>query len=49
MDWHKRNELSQRLVEAPGIGPISASLLVIEKVPDPHAFRSTATSRLGSA
>ena len=39
MDWHKRNELSQRLVEAPGIGPIGASLLVM-KVPDPHAFRS---------
>jgi transposase len=38
MDWHKHNELSRRLVRAPGIGPIGASLLVM-KVPDPHAFR----------
>jgi transposase len=39
MDWHKHNELSRRLVEAPAIGPIGASLLVM-KVPDPQAFRS---------
>jgi transposase len=39
MDWHKHNELSRRLAEAPSIGPIGASLLVM-KVPDPHAFRS---------
>jgi transposase len=39
MDWHKHNELSRRLVQAPSIGPIGASLLAM-KVPDPHAFRS---------
>jgi transposase len=39
MAWHKHNELSRRLVEAPTIGLIGASLLVM-KVPDPHAFRS---------
>ena len=39
IDWHKHNELSRRLVRAPGIGPIGATLLAM-KVPDPHAFRS---------
>ena len=38
MAWHKHNELSQRLEEVPGVGPIGASLAVM-KVPDPHAFR----------
>ena len=37
--WHKHNELSRRLADIPGIGPIGASLLVM-KVTDPHAFRS---------
>jgi transposase len=37
--WHKHNETSRRLAEAPGIGPITAALLVM-KVPDPAAFRS---------
>jgi transposase len=36
--WHKHNELSRRLVEIPGIGPIGASLTAM-KVADPHAFR----------
>jgi transposase len=39
MSWHRQNELSRRLAEVPGIGPIGASLLVM-KVPDPRAFRS---------
>lgn len=39
MAWHKHNELSRRLVEAPTIGPIGASLLAM-KVTDPQAFRS---------
>ena len=38
MAWHKDNELSRRLVEVPGIGPIGASLMAM-KVTDPHAFR----------
>jgi transposase len=38
MAWHKHNELSQRVEEVPGVGPIGASLAVM-KVPDPHAFR----------
>jgi transposase len=38
MTWHKHNELSRRLVEIPGIGPISASLMAM-KVADPQAFR----------
>lgn len=37
--WHKHNELSRRLVEIPGIGPIGASLTAM-KVTNPHAFRS---------
>jgi transposase len=39
MAWHRDNELSRRLVEVPGIGPIGASLLAM-KVTDPHAFPS---------
>jgi len=38
MAWHRHNELSRRLAEVPGIGPIGASLAVM-KVPDPGAFR----------
>jgi transposase len=38
MSWHKHNELSRRLVEIPGVGPIGASLAVM-KAPDPDAFR----------
>jgi transposase len=37
--WHRANELSQRLVKIPTIGPIGACLLAI-KVADPKAFRS---------
>jgi transposase len=37
MAWHKYNELSRRLEEVPGVGPIGASLAAM-KVPDPHAF-----------
>jgi transposase len=37
MAWHKHNELSRRLVEIPGVGPIGAALAVM-KVPDPRAF-----------
>ena len=37
MAWHKNNELSRRLVEIPGVGPIGATLAVM-KVTDPHEF-----------
>jgi transposase len=37
MAWHRHNELSRRLAEVPGIGPIGASLIAM-KVPDPQAF-----------
>jgi transposase len=39
MAWHRENQCSRRLAEAPGIGPIGATMLVM-KTPDPHAFRS---------
>jgi transposase len=39
MAWHRGHELSRRLAEIPGIGPIGATLLVM-KVADPRAFRS---------
>lgn len=39
MAWHKHNEVSRRLVEIPGIGPIGASLTAM-KVTNPRAFRS---------
>jgi transposase len=39
MAWHRGNEGSRRLAQAPGIGPIGASMLVM-KTPDPRAFRS---------
>jgi transposase len=38
MAWHRSNECSRRLVQIPGVGPITASLTVM-KVPDPKAFR----------
>jgi len=37
--WHRGNECSKRLAEADGIGPITASMMVM-KTPDPKAFRS---------
>jgi transposase len=39
MAWHRENECSRRLAQAPGIGPIGATMLVM-KTPDPSAFRS---------
>jgi transposase len=38
MAWHKHNELSRRLVEIPGVGPIG-SVLAVMKTPNPRAFR----------
>ena len=38
MAWHRHNELSLRLAEIPGIGPIGGVLLTM-KTPDPHGFR----------
>lgn len=37
MAWHKGNEVSRRLVDIPGVGPITATLAVM-KVTDPYAF-----------
>jgi transposase len=37
--WQRQDEMSQRLMEVPGVGPIAAALLVM-KVPNPRAFRS---------
>ena len=37
--WHRADGLSRRLAQIPGIGPVTASALVM-KAPDPHAFRS---------
>jgi len=37
--WHKSSELSQRLDDIPGVGPLIATALVAS-VPDPHAFKS---------
>jgi transposase len=37
--WHRQCALSQRLATIPGIGPITATALVM-KVPDPAVFRS---------
>lgn len=37
--WHRANDMSRRIAQIPGFGPIIASLLVM-KVPDPKAFRS---------
>jgi transposase len=36
---HRENELSQRLEEIPGVGPLIATALVAS-VPDPHVFKS---------
>lgn len=38
MAWHKHNELSRRLAQIPGIGPIGAVLTTM-KVANPRAFR----------
>ena len=37
--WHRSSEVSQRLDNIPGIGPLIATALVAS-VPDPHAFKS---------
>lgn len=37
--WHRSSELSLRLDDIPGVGPLIASALVAS-VPDPHAFKS---------
>jgi transposase len=37
--WHRANEMSRRLAQIPGVGPVTAAALVM-KAPDPHAFRS---------
>jgi transposase len=39
MEWHRNDECSQRLSQIPGVGPISASLLMM-KTPDPRLFKS---------
>lgn len=39
MAWHRHNELSYRLAQLPGVGPVIASVMAI-KVGDPKAFRS---------
>lgn len=39
MSWHRHNEMSKRLAQVPGIGPIIATAMAI-KVCDPKAFRS---------
>ena len=37
--WHRASEVSLRLDDIPGVGPLIASALVAS-VPDPHAFKS---------
>jgi transposase len=37
--WHRQNEVSRRLAEIPGIGPIGAVMLAM-KAPDPAGFAS---------
>jgi transposase len=37
--WHRESEVSLRLDDIPGIGPLIATALVAS-VPDPHAFKS---------
>jgi transposase len=39
LGWHRSNELSRRLANIPGVGPIGATLIVM-KVPNPRAFQS---------
>ena len=38
-DWHNAHQTSRRLAAIPGVGPLTASLLVM-KTPDPHLFKS---------
>jgi hypothetical protein len=37
--WHRSNEMSMRLDEAPGVGPVLATA-VVATVADPKVFRS---------
>ena len=37
--WHRASEVSRRLDDIPGVGPLIATALVAS-IPDPHAFRS---------
>jgi len=37
--WHRASEVSRRLDDIPGVGPLIATALV-SSIPDPHAFRS---------
>ena len=37
--WHRSSELSRRLDDIPGVGPLIATALAAS-VPDPHAFKS---------
>jgi transposase len=37
--WHRSSEVSRRLDEIPGVGPLIASALVAS-IPDPQAFKS---------
>src|SRR5207237_2818563 len=39
MAWHRSNEMSKRLDQVPGVGPVLATALVAS-VADPRAFRS---------
>ncbi len=39
MTYHRENEMSQRLAQIPGIGPIGATMLTL-KTPDPGGFKS---------
>jgi transposase len=39
MAWHRADACSRRLAKIPGVGPISASMLVM-KTPTPESFRS---------
>jgi transposase len=44
MVWHRHDELSQRLTQIPGVGPIGATMLAL-KTRDPSGFRSSQSSR----
>jgi transposase len=37
--WHRTSDVSRRLDDIPGVGPLIATALVAS-IPDPHAFRS---------
>jgi transposase len=39
LDWHRGSEVSRRLDDLPGVGPLIATALVAS-VPDPHIFKS---------